>query len=147
MQQTEAGAVWRGAKVTVYVDGVKVGVTTGGEATPHLLISRLCEGETSESDGAASALLGWRQALPPLPPGRHLVLRRCFTSRSSDRYTRFATFSVGRIRCQPACSNGLVGIVLIAPPQGMQLSLPSNVATFWAAGRGGGFNKSRRVNS
>ncbi len=75
MQQTEAGEVWWGAQVTVYVDGVKVGVTTGGEATPHLLISRLCEGETSESDGAASALLGWRQALPPLPPGRHLVRR------------------------------------------------------------------------
>mmetsp|Transcript_13969 Transcript_13969/g.42127 ORF Transcript_13969/g.42127 Transcript_13969/m.42127 type:complete len:589 (-) Transcript_13969:1356-3122(-) len=60
-------------QVTVYVDGVKVGTAAGGAPTPHLLISRLCEGETSESDGTASALLGWRQALPPLPPGRHEV--------------------------------------------------------------------------
>lgn len=58
----------------MYVDGVKVGTAAGGAPTPHLLISRLCEGETSESDGTASALLGWRQALPPLPPGRHEVL-------------------------------------------------------------------------
>lgn len=57
----------------MYVDGVKVGMTTGGQATPHLLVSRLCEGETSESDGSASSVLGWRQALPPLLPGRHEV--------------------------------------------------------------------------
>ncbi len=57
----------------MYVDGVKVGTTTGGQATPHLLVSRLCEGETSESDGSASSVLGWRQALPPLLPGRHEV--------------------------------------------------------------------------
>jgi len=59
--------------VLVYVDGIKVGQTAGGEKTPHLLINRLCEGETSDSDGSTSAALGFRHQLPPLPPGRHEV--------------------------------------------------------------------------
>ena len=64
-----------GSQVLLYVDGVKVGQTSGGEKTPHLLINRLCEGETSESDGSASRMLGFRHALPPLTPGRHEVQR------------------------------------------------------------------------
>jgi hypothetical protein len=60
-------------QVLIYVDGVKVGETSGGEQTPHLMINRLCEGETSDSDGSVSTRLGFRQQLPPLPPGRHQV--------------------------------------------------------------------------
>ena len=55
----------------VYVDGVLVGETATGEPTPHLLINRLCEGQTSESDAAASRALGFRMELPPLQHGRH----------------------------------------------------------------------------
>ena len=55
----------------VFVDGVLVGETTTGEPTPHLLINRLCEGQTSESDAAASRALGFRMELPPLQHGRH----------------------------------------------------------------------------
>ena len=46
-------------QVLLYVDGVKVGETSGGEKTPHLMINRLCEGETSDSDGSVSARLGF----------------------------------------------------------------------------------------
>ena len=60
-------------QVLLYVDGVKVGETSGGEKTPHLMINRLCEGETSDSDGSVSARLGFRHQLPPLPAGRHEV--------------------------------------------------------------------------
>lgn len=55
------------------MDGVKVGETGGGEKTPHMLINRLCEGETSDSDGSVSTRLGFRHQLPPLSPGRHEV--------------------------------------------------------------------------
>lgn len=79
----------------MYVDGVKVGTTTGGQATPHLLVSRLCEGETSESDGSASSVLGWRQALPPLLPGRHEV---------SPPSTSCCSPSLSRCSCCPASS-------------------------------------------
>ena len=50
-----------------------MGETSGGEKTPHLMINRLCEGETSDSDGSVSARLGFRHQLPPLPSGRHEV--------------------------------------------------------------------------
>lgn len=63
---------WAG-QVLIYVDGVKVGETGGGENTPHLLINRLCEGETSDSDGSVSTHLGFRHQLPALAPGRHEV--------------------------------------------------------------------------
>lgn len=66
-------APWRPVEVTVYVDDVKIGVTNASAPTPHLLISRMCEGETSETESTASAMLGWRQQLPPLMPGRHQV--------------------------------------------------------------------------
>lgn len=66
-------APWRPVQVTVYVDGVKVGVTSASAPTPHLLISRMCEGTTSETESTASAMLAWRQRLPPLPQGRHQV--------------------------------------------------------------------------
>ncbi len=59
------------------MDEVLVGRTNGREPTPHLLINRLCEGETSDSDGSASATLGFRAALPPLPAGRHEVSAWC----------------------------------------------------------------------
>jgi hypothetical protein len=66
-------------QVLLYVDGVKVGETSGGEKTPHLMINRLCEGETSDSDGSVSARLGFRHQLPPLPSGRHEVRHCDFT--------------------------------------------------------------------
>lgn len=66
-------APWRPLQVTVYVDGVKIGVTSTSTPTPHLLISRMCEGETSETESTASAMLGWQQRLPLLAPGRHKV--------------------------------------------------------------------------
>jgi hypothetical protein len=60
-------------QVLIYIDGVKVGETSGGQKTPHLMINRMCEGETSDSDGSISTRLGFRHQLPPLPSGRHEV--------------------------------------------------------------------------
>lgn len=62
-------------QVLVYVDGVSVGETSTGQPTPHLLINRLCEGQTSESEPGASQALGFRLELPPLQHGRHQARR------------------------------------------------------------------------
>jgi hypothetical protein len=62
-------------QVMVYVDGVLVAEVAAGQATPHSLVSRLCQGLAAEGAPAGAAGVGFSATLPPLAQGEHEVQR------------------------------------------------------------------------